>query len=85
MNDLATVNRINEDNALLHQQNCKKLSKHNPHNCEVTKVIQTSDGEKRILVDTTASKHRQSGAPWKRRSPRCAVAWTCRCLSMSRA
>ena len=29
--DLASVNRINEDNALLHQQAIKKLSGYNPH------------------------------------------------------
>lgn len=31
VNDLASVNRINEDNAILHQQSVKKLNAQNPH------------------------------------------------------
>ncbi len=51
VNDLATVNRINEDNALLHQQNSKRVLKRNPHFQERAKVITTNDGEKKIQID----------------------------------
>ena len=52
VNDLASVNRINEDNALLHQQAVKKLQGHNPHNMVVQKTqSQGNDGELKLALN----------------------------------
>ena len=45
--DLASVNKINEDNALLHQQAAKKLLAHNPHNLVLQKTQNSNEGEKK--------------------------------------
>jgi hypothetical protein len=44
VNDLATVNRINEDNASLHISNVQKLAKFNPHNKIVKAKVSTGSG-----------------------------------------
>jgi len=50
-NDLASVNRINEDNALLHQQAIRKLAANNPHDMVVLKTHQSNDGEKKLAIN----------------------------------
>jgi len=62
VNDLATVNRINEDNALLHQQNSRRLLKHNPHFVEKAKILTTGDGEKKIQIDYMPLKNKVNDA-----------------------
>jgi len=57
VNDLATVNRINEDNAHLHQETLRKLQKHNPHNFMVKSQVSTSDGDKKVTVDQSEIKN----------------------------
>jgi hypothetical protein len=57
VNDLATVNRINEDNAHLHQENIRKLHKHNPHNLLTKTLVQTADGDKTISIDHMQMKN----------------------------
>jgi hypothetical protein len=59
---LATVNRINEDNALLHQQNSKRLLKENPHYCEKAKIVGSGDGEKKIKIDYISLKNKNETA-----------------------
>ena len=49
--DLASVNRINEDNALLHQQTIKKLQALNPHNMVIQRTLNSNDGEKKFAVN----------------------------------
>lgn len=56
LNDLASVNRINEDNATLHQQSVKKLDSHNPHDQIKVKVLTTQDGHKQLSVNLTEMK-----------------------------
>ncbi len=52
--DLASVNRINEDNALLHQQAIKKLAAHNPHHMVVGKTQSSAnDGDKKLACNLT--------------------------------
>lgn len=51
VNDLASVNRINEDNSALHLKNVKKLRMHDPNNLITSKLISTSDGEKLVRID----------------------------------
>ena len=51
VNDLATVNRINEDNAHLHQESLRKLLKHNPHNLLLQTQVSTIEGDKKVAVD----------------------------------
>ena len=41
LNDLASVNRINEDNATLHIQSVHKLSSNNPHDQIKEKILTT--------------------------------------------
>ena len=41
VHDLASINRINEDNAILHQQAVKKLYAFNPHNQIKQKIVAT--------------------------------------------
>ena len=41
VNDLASVNRINEDNAIVHQQTVKKLNVRNPHDNIKVKIVST--------------------------------------------
>ena len=49
--DVATVNRINEENTQLHLRNIKQLAKYNPHD-QISKVaFMTSDGDKHINID----------------------------------
>ena len=56
VNDLASVNRINEDNAILHQQSVKKLNAYNPHDQIKVKLVTTQDGDKRLNVNLTELK-----------------------------
>jgi hypothetical protein len=51
INDLASANRINEDNAALHQTNVHKLKTNNPNNQVIVKSISTTDGEKLVNID----------------------------------
>lgn len=57
VNDMATVNRINEDNSHLHISNIQKLAKYNPHDC-IKKLKNTmnpdSQGDKFMNVDMSA-------------------------------
>lgn len=59
MNDLATVNRINEDNAHLHISNISKLAKHNPHEMMSKRIVTSSlqdNGDKYMNIDTMPIK-----------------------------
>ena len=53
VNDLASVNRINEDNALLHQQAIKKLQGGpNPHDMVYSRTQNSSnDGERKLAIN----------------------------------
>ena len=51
VNDLASVNRVNEDNAIMHQQAVKNLLAHNPHEMFKTKTVTTQDGQKKLNVN----------------------------------
>ena len=51
VNDLASVNRINEDNALLHQQAIKRLLAHNPHDMVIHRTQNSAnDGERKYAI-----------------------------------
>lgn len=62
VNDLATINRINEDNTQLHLKNLSKMQVHNPHNQITVKNIETSDGNKQINIDKMPWKDAKSTA-----------------------
>lgn len=49
--DLASVNRVLEDTAHLHQENVRKLVQRNPNNIMTTRVIPTTDGDKSVTMD----------------------------------
>ena len=52
VSDLASVNRINEDNALLHQQMIQKLVNNNAHNMIIHKTQSSAnDGERKIAIN----------------------------------
>jgi len=51
------VNRINEDNAALHQQNIKKMLKDNPHNQVKELKISNQDGDKYVNIDYIGHKN----------------------------
>ena len=56
VHDLASINRINEDNAILHQQAVKKLYAHNPHDQIKQKIINTQDGDRKLNINLTQMK-----------------------------
>ena len=56
VHDLASVNRLNEDNAILHQQAVKKLHAHNPHNQIKVKVVTSSNGDRKTNYNLTELK-----------------------------
>ena len=56
VNDLASVNRINEDNAILHQQSVKKLNIYNPHDQIKVKTVTTQDGDRKLNINLTDLK-----------------------------
>jgi hypothetical protein len=60
VNDLASVNRINEDNAALHQKNIKKLKSLDLNNQIIVKAISTTDGEKLVNIDKMPIKMSQN-------------------------
>lgn len=60
VNDVATVNRINEDNAHLHKENVIKLIKYNPHDLTKKVSVNTNDGDKVIIVDCLQYKNSHS-------------------------
>jgi hypothetical protein len=51
VNDLATVNRVNEDNSHRHRETVGKLMRRNPHDQATKIVVPTSDGDKQLIVD----------------------------------
>ena len=56
VHDLASINRINEDNAILHQQAVKKLYVYNPHDQIKQKVVTTQDGDRKLYINLTSVK-----------------------------
>ena len=57
VNDVASVSRIIEDNAILHNQTVKKLAASNPHNMIKTKTQNTQDGDKNLTLDLSEMKN----------------------------
>jgi hypothetical protein len=52
VNDLSTVNQINEDSASEHRKKIEQLtSKNNPNNAFMAKSVGTQDGEKDVYVN----------------------------------
>lgn len=51
VHDMATINRINEDNSALHQKSINKLLKSDPNSQIVRTTLHTQDGEKVFEVD----------------------------------
>lgn len=52
VSDLASVNRINEDNALLHQQAVRKLLTQNAHDMIIQKTQNSAnEGEKKFAIN----------------------------------
>ena len=62
LNDLASINRINEDNATLHLQAVKRLAAYNPHDQIKVKVLTTQDGHKQLNVNLQEMKSMSSEA-----------------------
>jgi hypothetical protein len=60
VNDLASVNRINEDNAIVHQQTVKKLNVRNPHDNIKVKIVSTQGGDKKTNLNLTELKSRRN-------------------------
>ena len=50
VNDIATINRINEDNIQLHLKTVAKTMQHNPNSVIVKRNVATADGDKLIDV-----------------------------------
>ena len=51
INDLSSINKINEDNALLHHNLVKKLHQSNSNNMIIEKTETTQDGIRSIAID----------------------------------
>ena len=58
MNDVATVNRINEDNAHAHKENVAKILRSNPHDLDRKVTVNTTDGDKVIQIDCLQEKNK---------------------------
>lgn len=58
VSDLASVNRINEDNALLHQQAIQKIQMCNPHEMVLQKTMNSAnDGERKFAYNLQEYKN----------------------------
>ena len=51
INDLASINKINEESALLHHNTIKRIHLSNPHNMILQKSETTQDGVRNIAID----------------------------------
>lgn len=60
VNDIATVCKIIEDNASLHEKNIMSLSECNPNDQLLFKTMSTTDGGKKITIDKMPIKMGQN-------------------------
>jgi hypothetical protein len=60
VNDIASVCRIIEDNASLHEKNIMSLRECDPNDQLIYKTISTTDGEKKITIDKMPIKMSQN-------------------------
>jgi len=60
VNDIASVCRIIEDNASLHEKSIMSLRECDPNDQLIYKTISTTDGEKKITIDKMPIKMSQN-------------------------